>query len=41
MLLYHGTKNTDPKLIYQDKEESFNINYTSEHNLLGKGIYFA
>jgi hypothetical protein len=41
MNLFHGTRGTDPSLIYGDKEEAFNINYTSENNLLGKGIYFA
>lgn len=41
MLLYHGTRTTDPKMLYEDKEECFNVNYTSENNLLGKGIYFA
>ena len=40
-MLYHGTKGTDPELIYADKEESFNINYTSDNNYLGKGTYFA
>lgn len=39
--LYHGTNKTDPKCIYDDKEESFNINYTDDNNYLGKAIYFA
>ena len=41
MMLYHGTRQTNPEVIYSDKEESFNINYSSDANLLGKGIYFA
>lgn len=41
MRLFHGTRNTNPEEIYRDKEESFNINYSSDNNLLGKGIYFA
>ncbi len=28
MLLYHGTRHTDPKQIYEDKEDGFNVNYT-------------
>ena len=40
-MLFHGTRTTDPKVIWGDKEESFNINYTSDTNLLGRGIYFA
>ena len=39
--LFHGTRNTDPKLIYEDRQDCFNINYSGENNLLGKGIYFA
>ena len=41
MELFHGTRNTNPEEIYKDKEESFNINYSSDSNLLGRGIYFA
>lgn len=41
MQLFHGTRSTNPEEIYRDKEESFNINYSSDNNLLGKGIYFA
>ena len=41
MMLYHGTRGTAPETIYEDKEESFNINYTSDNNYLGKGTYFA
>ena len=41
MELFHGTRNTSPEEIYKDKEESFNINYSSDSNLLGRGIYFA
>ena len=28
-------------MIYSDKEESFNINFSSEGNYFGRGIYFA
>ncbi len=28
-------------MIYEDKEESFNINFASDSNLFGRGIYFA
>ncbi len=28
MYLFHGTKYTDPAMIYKDKQEAFNINYT-------------
>lgn len=41
MELFHGTRTTKPEDIYKDKEESFNINYSSDSNLLGRGIYFA
>ena len=41
MELFHGTRKTNPEEIYKDKEESFNINYSSDSNLLGRGIYFA
>ena len=41
MELFHGTRDTNPEEIYKDKEESFNINYSSDSNLLGRGIYFA
>ena len=41
MFFFHGTNTTNPKIIYEDKEDCFNINYTSESNLLGRGTYFA
>lgn len=41
MELFHGTRGTNPEEIYKDKEECFNINYSSDSNLLGRGIYFA
>lgn len=41
MLLFHGTSTCEPSLIYADKEEAFNINYSSSTNLFGRGIYFA
>ena len=28
-------------MIYEDKEDGFNINYSSDSSLLGRGIYFA
>ena len=39
--LYHGTFYSNPEKIYADIEESFNINFSSEKNLFGRGIYFA
>ena len=41
MMLYHGTCKTPPSIIYDDKEESFNINYSRENCYLGRGTYFA
>ena len=41
MKLYHGTRNTNPKILYEDKEECFNINFTGDNNYLGRGTYFA
>jgi len=41
MRLFHGTGNTPPEVIWMDNEEGFNINYSSDNNLLGRGIYFA
>lgn len=40
-MLFHGTKQNDPEKIYQDKEESFKINYAADTNMFGRGIYFA
>lgn len=39
--LFHGTRTTDPRVIYEDREQSFNINYTSDSNTMGRGTYFA
>ena len=39
-LLWHGTRTTDPKIIYQDEEESFNLNYSND-GMWGRGLYFA
>jgi len=39
--LFHGTRTHDPKGVYEDKEEAFNINYSGENNYFGRGIYFA
>jgi hypothetical protein len=41
IMLFHGTRKTDPKEIYEDKEESFNVNFTGDNNYLGRGTYFA
>ena len=41
MRLFHGTGNTSPEVVWADKEDGFNINYSSDSNLLGRGIYFA
>ena len=41
MKLFHGTGKTPPQVIWADKEDGFNINYASDSNLLGRGIYFA
>jgi hypothetical protein len=39
--LFHGTGDTDPELIWGDREGGFNINYSSANNMLGMGVYFA
>ena len=39
-LLWHGTRNNDPKLIYQANEESFDLVYSND-GLWGRGLYFA
>ena len=41
MYLFHGTRSYNPENIYLDKEESFNINFSSDTNYFGRGIYFA
>lgn len=41
MMLFHGTSRIDPKNIYEDVEQCFNINYSSDENYFGRGIYFA
>lgn len=41
LFLFHGTRTHPPSGVYNDKEESFNINYSSESNYFGRGIYFA
>jgi hypothetical protein len=41
MRLFHGTRGFDPELIWGDREGGFNINYSSDTNLLGRGVYFA
>ena len=37
--LWHGSRNTDPKIIYEG-EEGFNVIYSSD-GMWGKGLYFA
>jgi len=41
MMLFHGTRTNPPEKIYEDKEEAFIINYSSDNNMFGRGIYFA
>lgn len=41
-MLFHGTGKTDPKIIFEDKEQCFNINFNiSDGNFLGRATYFA
>jgi len=40
LMMFHGTRKNNPELIYNDLEESFNINYANMGSY-GKGIYFA
>ena len=39
--VWHGTSATDPKLIYEDKQDGFIFQYSSSSNLWGAGAYFA
>jgi hypothetical protein len=39
LMLFHGTKTTDPKLIYSAKEEGFDMRFANM-GLHGTGIYF-
>ena len=39
-LLFHGTSNTDPSVIY-DSEEGFDFRFAKEQGMFGTGIYFA
>ena len=39
MRLWYGTFKTESRLIYT--KDGFNVNYSSEHSLWGKGIYFT
>lgn len=41
MKLFHGTGDSSPEVVWADREDGFNINYSSDSNLLGRGIYFA
>jgi len=38
-LLFHGTRETDPSVIYEGKEEGFDMRYANS-GLYGSGIYF-
>ena len=40
-LLFHGTKEIDPKIIYKDSDTGFDIQYSNPRGSCGKGIYFA
>jgi len=39
-MLFHGTGNCDPSIIYED-DKGFLINYASDDGLWGRGVYFA
>ena len=39
-MLFHGTRNNDPKNIYSGIEEGFDVRLAN-HGAVGKGIYFA
>ncbi len=41
MKLYHGTHLTHPSVIYDDKEDGFNVNHSKDTNYVGRAIYFA
>ncbi len=38
--LYHGSSQTDPKLIYES-EEGFDMRYANENGYWGSAVYFA
>jgi hypothetical protein len=37
--LWHGTSKTEPSLLYE--KEGFNIAYSDDNGLWGRGLYFA
>jgi hypothetical protein len=37
--MWHGTGGLDPKIVYS--KDGLNINYSSDKNRYGKGLYFA
>jgi len=39
-LLWHGTSNTNPKIIYES-DKGWKVNYAGDGNLWGKGLYFS
>ena len=39
-LLWHGTRNTDPRMIYEG-EVGFNLNYSRVDCMWGIAVYFA
>ena len=40
MLLFHGTRQTEPERIYKNFDTGFDLQYAA-HGAYGKGIYFA
>ena len=40
LLLFHGTRNADPELIYKSFDTGFDLQY-AQHGSYGKGLYFA
>ena len=39
-MLFHGTRQNNPELIYKGKEEGVDMRF-SNHGMWGRGIYFA
>jgi len=40
-LLFHGTSNTNPEIIYSGINEAFDITFCNDSSMWGKGLYFA
>lgn len=40
-LLFHGTRELDPKKIYKNFDTGFDLQFASQSGLFGKGLYFA